>query len=621
MSKLFLLGLILLFFTWAPLSSQVSYTAHDTIVEIQAPFRYGTNMGAYNFWRDEQLADLAAGNPELEVEGLGIDALRPLLSESFLEYWGYEIRIDAFKHYDKLGIKDNVVFIGYPSEAHRDQTLYCPEGPSELFANMYEPIWDDGENGTPVNDENHYALYVWKMVNLYHPYVKYWEIWNEPDFDFVGGSSLPPGEPGSWWDSDPKPCEYALRAPAQHYIRLLRISYEVIKSIAPEDYIALGGIGFPSFLDVLLRNTDNPDGGKVDSLYPLPGGAYFDVVSFHSYPHIDNSTREWSNEVNGFVYFRHSDRCIDGLLARHGQLKNVLAKYGYDGSLFPKKQWIITESNIPRVQVDEYLGSDAAQRNYLIKALIACQQNEIDQFHVYSLGDVTIPGYFSEFHSMGLYFALDSVPPYQQRTQDAGYAYKTTSDLLKGKMFDPEQTALMNLPAAVRGGAFRGEDNIYTYVLWAKTNEDRSETAEATYRFPASFNLADLHQREWDYSVLGITRQIDASEVELTGSPRFFTDSRTDKPNEPPRSIELEANPNPFGQVLQVTLNLPDPLTSSLAMYNMNGQLITRFFSETKLAEGFHYIPLDGSAFPPGTYILYFEETKGRQVSKIVVKN
>ena len=621
MSKLFPLGLMFLFFTDVPLAAQINYTAHDTIPAFTGQFRYGANMGAYNFWRDEQLADIAAGNPELDVEGLGIDALRPLLSESFLEYWGYDIRIDAFKHYNKLGLHDNVVFIGYPSDDHRDQTLYCPDGPSELFANMYEPIWDDGENGTPVNDENYYALYVWKMVSMYHPYVKYWEVWNEPDFDFVGGSSLPPGEEGSWWDTDPEPCEYALRAPAQHYIRLLRISYEVIKSIAPDDYVALGGIGFPSFLDVLLRNTDNPDGGKTDSLYPLPGGAYFDVVSFHSYPHIDNSTREWSNEANGFVYFRHSDRCIDGLLDRHAQLKNVMAKYGYDDSLFPKKQWIITESNIPRVQVDEYLGSDAAQRNYLIKALIACQQNEIDQFHVYTLGDINIPGYYSEFHSMGLYLALDSVPPYGQRIQEAGFAYKTTADLLKGKVYDPWQTALMDLPAVVKGGAFRDEYGIYTYVLWAKTNKDRSEAAEATYRFPSSFNLQDMHQREWDYSVLGITRQVAANNIALTGSPRFFTDSRTDKPTEPARTIEVETNPNPFGQELNVALNLPDPLVSSLSLYNMNGQLITRFFTDTKLAEGSHHISLDGNLFPPGMYILHFDEKNGRRVSKRVIKN
>ncbi|MEZ4934874.1 MAG: hypothetical protein R2788_22430 [Saprospiraceae bacterium] len=190
MSKYLPLGLLFLFFQNAPLKAQVSYTANDTIAEFKGQFRYGSNVGAYYYWRDEQLADIAAGNPELGVEGIGVDAFRPLLSESFLHFWGYDIRIDAFKHYAKLGMKDNVVFVGYPAEEHRDLTNYCPDGPSELFANMYEPIWDDGENGTPVNDENYYALYMWEMVRRYHEYVRYWEIWNEPDF--VGGSNRQP---------------------------------------------------------------------------------------------------------------------------------------------------------------------------------------------------------------------------------------------------------------------------------------------------------------------------------------------------------------------------------------------------------------------------------------------
>ncbi|HHM21145.1 MAG TPA: T9SS type A sorting domain-containing protein [Bacteroidetes bacterium] len=610
----------ILFFHLCTLSAQVPYTAHDTIAEFKGQFRYGANMGAYYNWTDQQLADIAIGNSEVGVEGIGVDALRPLLSEAFLEYWGYDIRIDAFRHYAQLGATDNVVFVGYPSPEHRDLTEYCPGTPSELFANMYKPIWDNGENGTPVNDENYYALYMWKMVNKYHEYVKYWEIWNEPDFDFVGGSSLEPGQDGNWWEHDPDPCQYALHAPIEHYIRLLRISYEVIKYIAPDDYVALGGIGPPSFLDVILRNTDNPDDGAIDSLYPLTGGAYFDVVSFHSYPHIDNSLRAWSNEVGGFVYFRHSDKCVDGLLARQAQMKGVLEKYGYDGITYPEKMWIITECNIPRVRVDEYIGSSEAQRNFIIKALIACQQNNIDQFHIYQMADVRIPGYFSEFHSMGLFYPIDSVPQYEQRPHDVAIAYKTTSDLLKGKKYDHAQTELMSLPDHVRGGAFRDSAGNYTYVLWAVTNTDRSEKAGATYSFPAAFNLRNLHQREWNYSTIGITKRVDPFAVELIGSPRFFTDSRLDVPPNPVKTIEMETNPNPFGPVLHISLNLPNAMQGSLALYDTNSRLLRRFFSNVPLAKGHHYITFDGSAFPPGMYMLHFEATNGRRATRKVIR-
>ena len=621
MNKHFPLLLLSFLFLAFPSSAQVGYSAHDTIPAFEGQFRYGANMGAYYFWRDEELADIAAGNPELGVEGIGVNALRPSLSEVFLEFWGYDIRIDAFRHYDKLGIKDNVIFIGYPNEEHRDPTSYCPGVRSELFANMYEPIWDNGENGTPVNEENYYASYLWKMVSQYTDYVKYWEIWNEPDFDFIGKSSRQPGEDGNWWEHDPDPCEYAIHAPVEHYIRLLRISYEVIKTISPDDYVTLGGIGYPSFLDILLRNTDNPDDGKIDSLYPLRGGAYFDVVSYHSYPHIDNSLRAWSDEVGGFVHFRHSDKCVDGMLSRQVQMKGVLKNRGYDGTTFPAKRWIITESNIPRVQVDEFLGSDAAQRNYTIKALVACQQNEIDQYHIYQLGDIRLPDHFSEFHSMGVFLPLDSVPKYEQQVHDVGIAYKTTSDLLKEKIYDQWQTANLQLPDNIKGGAFRDASGNYTYVLWAVTETDRSEKAAATYTFPTSFNLQNLHLREWDFATLGITRHVRASSVELTGSPRFFTDSRLEFPAEPVRTIGFELNPNPFSGVLHVRLNLPDPMVSSLALYDMQGRQVSRFFTDTKLAEGEHLITLDSSLFAAGMYVMQFEGANGRRLTRKVVKN
>lgn len=72
-------------------------------------------------------------------------------------------------------------------------------------------------------------------------------------------------------------------------IGLLRISYEVIKTVDENAYVCIGGIGNPAFLDAVLRNTDNPIDGTENNDYPLLGGAYFDVLSFHSYPHIDGS--------------------------------------------------------------------------------------------------------------------------------------------------------------------------------------------------------------------------------------------------------------------------------------------------------------------------------------------
>lgn len=603
------------------LHSQINFTANDTVPPFDGHFRFGANMGAYFPWRDENLADIAAGNPELGIQGAGVDALRPLLSEWFLEYWGYDIRLDAFQHYQKLGIEDNVVFVGYPSPEHQDQTHFCPAGPSQLFANLYEPIWDNGENGTPVNDNNYYALYLYKMVGIYDPYVKYWEIWNEPDFDFTGGSSALPGQAGNWWEHNPDPCGYALHAPIFHYVRLLRISYEVIKYLSPNDYVAIGGIGHPAFLDVVLRNSDNPSDGSVDSLHPNLGGAYFDVLSYHSYPHIDNSVRIWDDNIMGFKYFRHSDRCVDGFLKRQTDLRKVLETRGYDGVTFPKKEWIVTESNIPSMAFGEYLGSPEAQRNYVMKALVASQQNDIRQFHIYQLSDIEpAKKATSEFQMMGLYASIDSIQLYTQKINPVGLAYKTTSMLLKGKRYDAEQTAKLKLPTHVRGGAFRAENGSHVYVLWAATSKDRSEKTNATYAFPSEFNLGTLRKREWNFARASVTTLVDASEIELTGTPIFLLDGKSEDPAEPAKRIFLDCAPNPFSSELTIDLKLPDPMLSTLRVYDMTGRQVTDLFTRESLTEGEHSLKVSGGNLPAGAYYFVFQTLGGRQVGCQVVK-
>ena len=364
-----LLNLCILFFLSPYLIfAQSKTTANDQIIPYEGHFRYGVNMGYYAPWQDHQLAEIAAGDDKLNLPGVGVNAVRPALFEHFFDYWGYDVRKEAFDRYEALGMTENVGFIGYPSDDHRDKTIFCPDDEkqeSAVFKNLYEPIWDDGENGTPVNDENYYALSVYKIVHQYKGQVRFWEVWNEPDFDYASNAWKKPGEPGNWWDNEPFPCSYALKAPAFYYNRILRISYEVIKSIDPTLYVCTGGLGYPSFLDVILRNTDNPDEGTVSAEYPLKGGAYFDVLSFHSYPLIDGSVRQWDNASWGFKYQRHSDAAVAGFVKRKREFEAVLHKYGYNGQQFPKKEWICTETTIPRVKFEDNMGSDLAHTNYI----------------------------------------------------------------------------------------------------------------------------------------------------------------------------------------------------------------------------------------------------------------
>ncbi|MGH2644680.1 MAG: PKD domain-containing protein, partial [Chitinophagaceae bacterium] len=249
----------------------VNYNADTIVPSYNQLFQYGSNPGYYgNGWSDTGKASVLAAN--------GVHTIRPNLPGYFVEQWGYDIRVNEFNYYThQAGMKEITLFIGQPAD---DES--APG--TGVFANLYSPIWDNGQNGTPVNDSNYFAVYVYNLVKRYGKNVKFWEIVNEPDqtgFWDNGNRS----RSDNWWINPPLASALLnLKAPIFSYIRMLRIAYEVIKKFYPNEYICPGGIGYPAFLDALLRYTDNPDSGKVTPEYPLTGGAYFDVLSYHIYP-------------------------------------------------------------------------------------------------------------------------------------------------------------------------------------------------------------------------------------------------------------------------------------------------------------------------------------------------
>ncbi len=572
-------------------------TANDAVPSYKGGFGYGSNMGYYSPHTDEVVSDLAAR--------AGVRTMRPAMFAHFVEYWGYDIRIPAFKHYEALGMKDHVMFIGYPSKTQRDNTVYCGKDTSVLFANMYEPIWDNGENGTPVNDKNYYALYVWKTVKMYGKWVKFWEIWNEPDYATTFKTQLKAGLPGSWWNTNPDPCEYALHAPVQQYIRMLRISYEVIKKVDSTAYVCTGGIGFPSFLDVICRQTDNPDGGSVTPQYPLKGGAYFDVLSYHAYPHIDGSVREWSDKLNGFAQYRHSDRAVEGIFKQKAGLETVLQKHGYNGIKYPNKPFIITECNIPAKEVGEFMGSYVAQRNFLIKSLIKSQMNGILQFHVYSVGELQeFDKTKNEFDLMGLYSKLENVTMDKVKMQESGIGYTTTSDILRGYAYDSIETKKLNLPPEADGGAFRNKaGNDIIYCLWAKTNKDRSEEAELTYSFPSTLNMEHVQRRLWNFSQTYDVQILSAKYVKLTGAPSFFRKGQLELKKMPEKEA-VYCFPSPADNELYINYRLEREATANLQIYDVNKRQYIQLFDFQSIAEGTHQWRVNTEGYTNGLYIV-----------------
>ncbi|MEH0158256.1 T9SS type A sorting domain-containing protein [Limibacter armeniacum] len=536
--------------------SQVTYTANDKVPAQTADFIYGSNMGYYPPWTDAQLADIAAGNPEKGVSGIGYNGLRPALPEHFLEQYGYQIRASTFQHYHDIGANGMTAFIGYPSDAHMDPNAYCDGIQSKMFDNMYEPIWDNGANGTAVNENNYMALYLYKMLQVYGPYVKYWEVWNEPDFSYSANSRKTSGQDGNWWDNDPNPCDLKnLQAPIQHYIRALRISYEVIKTYYPDSYVCVGGIGYVSFLDAVLRNTDNPNNGAVSKSYPLKGGAYFDCLSFHSYPHYKQ--RKWNNSKGGFDHFRHSDAALDIVRDEKATFESVLNKYGY-GKGFPEKAWIVTETNIPRFTPAgaELGGTPEEQRNFVMKTMIAFQNMGISANYIYNLADKETPKESTDiFKQMGSFKPIEGNNPYDAEMTTQGLGLKTLLTFLDGYKLDAAATSFIMDNDNIDGGVFTNGEGDYKCVIWAKTKTDQSETSSANVTFPSYLNVSEYTVQEWDHAITADEKTFEGNTITLQGSPLMIELKSSSSPSPPP-TLTLESPENLSGKVFLEPLEL-----------------------------------------------------------------
>ncbi|MCC9138999.1 hypothetical protein, partial [Pontibacter silvestris] len=504
------LGLVCLLWSSYSYAQSSFKTANEYVKPYTEDFGYGNNLGYYsNGWDDKSVATL--------LSKIGTNTLRPTLPDAFIEEWGPTVRLNTFRSYsEELGLKDLTCFIEKPSSAHQDKKKYSGSSePSKLFANLYEPIWNS--DGT-VNPQNYYADYVYKLVQTYGDYIKFWEVVNEPDY--VSGVDV-----SNWLTRAPLPSETVnTRAPFYHYIRMLRITWEVVKKYNPDDYVAPGGIGYKEFLDAMLRYTDNPVDGSVTSQYPNKGGAYFDVLSYHVYP--SHYLRTWEN--GGFKYLQNSDYAAAQVIKHKDGLEEVLNKYGYNGSTYPKKHVIITETNVSRRTVDWRYGSDEMQRNYATKALVLAQKNNIKQLHFFISAEFAdAPAATQSVTSsyehklMGFYENLSRDKPGSEKITPSGKAFYTTTKLLKGYRYDASRTAALKMPETVEGAAF-SKSGEYVYVLWAKNPTTGTEKYSTNYSFPVTWNFSSLTRYEWDYSSTGKTTVHSPQNITLSSNPAFF---------------------------------------------------------------------------------------------------
>ena len=425
-------------------------------------YRNGNGIGGIgNGWDDGRLSNLSSWG--------GYDGQRKKLPEYHLVNWGYGIEVGDCQTNTKCGILDVIGYLCGPTKEHSTNRLSPYNNYKEVMppANLYEPIWK--EDGS-VNTDNYWANYIYQTVSTYKDYIKIWETWNEPDYTRNYGAIE------SWRTNPPNKDDL----PSWHgtifeYIRLLRITYEVAKKVDPDCWVATGGLGYTSFLDAILRYTDNPNNGAVSEEYPAKGGAYFDCEAYHQYPKYgvtDEETGEGYND-NG------SDTLAKKVVILKKNHQYTIKKHGF-GDTYPDKLYINTETGYDNGETEE---SSLIRRNWIIK--LALYQIEYDVKQINALYIADGGKGMGDFQNIGKFVSVEE-------------GYKHLKDSSKGRVilkrmnigkyiFDKDKTKnfRVSLPEGITGIVLKRKFprvvnetyySDYIYSIWLECIKEENHT-------------------------------------------------------------------------------------------------------------------------------------------------
>jgi hypothetical protein len=417
-------------------------------------FRFGDNPGYYGSGIDRRESS------QLSVAA-GASSLRTTLPEYYLQKWGDAIEVDDYASYEPLGLGHHVCFLIGPSHEHSNAPADAEDSELAHYSpkNLYEPIFvADGS----VNPNNYWAAYVERVAKTYGQYLDMYEVWNEPD---QVGSNWQATEA---WDKTPPNAKDLIwwNDSIFSYIRMLRITHEVVHKFDTDASVTVGGIGYGTFLSALLRYTDEPKAGAVSADFPETAGKYLDILSFHYYPVFGGGS---------------SDDGASGLLAARDDYRARL-----QAADAGDRQFVVTETGAPRYAVGGKVGGTDYAASYLVKVMTLGHYEGLVGIDWFAQGDGAAIGASTDpFAYMGLYFDYSKatlVSDAKLSPQGQAYAW------LKGWLLDtvPDSSALakLELPDDVRGAAFLADGGRHLFVLWARTTT--GETATQKFSLPAS---------------------------------------------------------------------------------------------------------------------------------------
>ena len=391
----------------------------------------------------------------------GVTSLRTTLPEYYLAEWGDTIEVDDYASYVPLGLGHHVCFLIGPTRQHSNAPASAQDYELAHYSpkNLYEPIFSaDGS----VNPSNYWAAYVARVAKNYGQYLDIYEVWNEPDQ--VGDN----WQATQTWDTSPPKSADLIwwNDSIFSYIRMLRITHEVVHQLDPDASVTVGGIGYGAFLSAILRYTDEPKAGTVSADYPDKGAKYLDVLSYHYYPVFGGGS---------------SDTGVEGFLAArddyHARFK---------AANVPELPYVVTETGAPRYAVGGNVGGAEYAASYLVKVMTLGHFEGFIGIDWFAQGDGAAIGASTDsFAYMGLYFDYSKATQVSDtKLSPQGQAFAWMKGWLAGTVADSSALAALALPDSVRGAAFKTEQGQHVYVLWARTVNDESATAQ--FSLPAS---------------------------------------------------------------------------------------------------------------------------------------
>ena len=229
---------------------------------------------------------------------------------------------------------------------------------------LYKSLNDSGlelsiiiSGGDPVADNrlSAYGDFVKSVVTRY-PYVKYWEIDNEPDFNLVAA----PIKGKAFHGDISMTGDYAL---------MLKTAYGAIKSVNPKAKVAIGSMAYDlNYFEAIFK--------ELEKLKTSPTDKFFDVFNFHYYGSYDQYTQVGQNLPNGLT-----GATLPGI-------KALLDKYGYNNIetiMTETATWSGSQNGLAGQSSNQAsVQTEAEQASSLLKRYVYPIANGVDRIDWYS---------------------------------------------------------------------------------------------------------------------------------------------------------------------------------------------------------------------------------------------